>query len=84
MHYAVHMGGWVALVALVCTGALFCLSAHLILRAFDLLPPGVPRTYPELGKASAGAAWFWHVVDVPRGAGGRNGRHAAGEGYGVL
>ena len=54
MHYAVHRGGWLSLGALVAASATFCFSAHLIVRAFDLLPSHKPRTYPELGKAAYG------------------------------
>lgn len=52
MHFAVHQGGWVSLLALAAAVAVFGFSAHLMVWAFDLLPPGVPQTYPELGKAS--------------------------------
>lgn len=53
MPYALKIGGWVALAPLVLAAALFCLSALLIVSAFDRLPPAVQRTYPELGEPAA-------------------------------
>eukprot|EP00887_Chlorella_sp_A99_P000056 scaffold16.g56.t1 len=54
MHYAVRLGGWAALGALGGAVTVFCFSAHLIVAAFDRLPPRAPRTYPELGLVAAG------------------------------
>jgi vesicular inhibitory amino acid transporter len=54
--YGLRLGGWTALAALAGTAALFFTSASLLARACDLLPPGVPRTFPELGEALAGRA----------------------------
>lgn len=52
MPYAIHKGGWAALVPLCLVTSLFGLSAHLIIAAFDRLPPLVPKTYPELGEGA--------------------------------
>ena len=56
MPYAVALGGWASLGALVVAAALFCLSGLLIVRNFDKVPAGMPHTYPALG---AGPASGW-------------------------
>ena len=48
--YAMRLSGWLGLVALAATTALFCLSGKLLIHAFDKLPPGTAHTYPALGK----------------------------------
>ena len=52
--YGLKLGGWLGLVALLGTAALFFTSASLLGKACDLLPPGLPRTFPVLGDALAG------------------------------
>lgn len=54
MPFALMKGGWVALVALAILVPLFGCSGQLICSAFDLMPAGVPKTYPNLGAAAAG------------------------------
>ena len=49
MPYAVALGGWASLAALVVAAALFCLSGLLIVKNFDKVPAGMPHTYPALG-----------------------------------
>ncbi|PSC72470.1 Vacuolar amino acid transporter 1 [Micractinium conductrix] len=56
MPYALRLGGWAALGVLGALLPLFALSGLLIVWAFDRLPAHVPRTYPDLGHAAAGAA----------------------------
>ena len=53
MPYAVALGGWASLGALVVAAALFCLSGLLIVRNFDKVPAGMPHTYPALGASPA-------------------------------
>ena len=55
MPYAVALGGWASLAALVVAAALFCLSGLLIVRNFDKVPAGMPHTYPALGAGPASA-----------------------------
>lgn len=47
--YAFKAGGYLSGVALLVVAVLFCLSGHLIVKAFEYLPLGVARSYPELG-----------------------------------
>ena len=53
MPYAVALGGWASLAALVVAAALFCLSGLLIVKNFDKVPAGMPHTYPALGARPA-------------------------------
>lgn len=50
MPYAVMLGGWLSLGALVLAAAVFCLSGLLIVRNFEKVPAGMPQTYPALGE----------------------------------
>ena len=52
MPYAMRMSGWLGLMALGAATATFCLSAKLLIRAFQSLPPGMPHTYANLGLSS--------------------------------
>lgn len=54
--FGLRLGGWAALIALGGTAALFFLSATLLGKASDLLPPGSQRTFPVLGGKLAGPA----------------------------
>lgn len=54
MPFATAKGGWAALLALALLVPLFALSGQLICAAFDLMPPGSRKTFPELGRAAAG------------------------------
>lgn len=56
MPYAAMKGGWLAVGVLAALVPLFALSGRLICAAFDQLPPGSLKTFPELGRAAAGAA----------------------------
>lgn len=56
MPFALRRGGWLALAALVLITPLFALSGQLMVWAFDLMPAGAPRTYPQLGAAAGGRA----------------------------
>lgn len=56
MPYAIMKGGWAALGVLALLVPLFALSGQLICSAFDRLPPGTRKTFPELGRCAAGAA----------------------------
>ncbi len=49
MPYAVMLGGWLSLAALVLAASVFCLSGLLIVRNFEKVPAGMPQTYPALG-----------------------------------
>lgn len=51
---AVGLGGWAALGMLAVCAVLFGVSASALVAAFEGIPPGVPQTYPELGRAAAG------------------------------
>jgi vesicular inhibitory amino acid transporter len=53
--YAVKLGGWAGgLSVLAVTIASFTTSALLLPKAFALLPPGIPHSYPQLGAFSLG------------------------------
>lgn len=52
--YAFKAGGYLSGVALLVVAVLFCLAGHLIVKAFEYLPLGVARSYPELGARAAG------------------------------
>jgi len=52
--YGLRLGGWVGLIPLCCTAALFFCSANILARACNLLPPGHAQTFPVLGQALAG------------------------------
>lgn len=54
MPYAMRLGGWAGLAALAAALALFATSAHALVAALELLPPGAPNTYPALGAAAFG------------------------------
>ena len=41
---------------------IFAFSGRLIVSSFEFLPPHTPQTYPELGKAAAGAAGLRAVM----------------------
>lgn len=58
MPYAVMLGGWLSLCALVLAAALFCLSGLLIIKNFDKVPAAMPHTYPALGD-HAGPIPVW-------------------------
>jgi len=62
MPYALHKGGWIALAAQAALLPLFALSGQLIVKAFDLMPASLPKTYPALGEAAAGAAGLRAVM----------------------
>ena len=51
---AVGLGGWAALGTLAMCAVLFGISACALVAAFEGIPPGIPQTYPELGRAAAG------------------------------
>ena len=50
MPYALAKCGWLGIPLLAVVTGCFCVSAHLIVRAFASLPQGVPHSYPELGE----------------------------------
>ncbi|KAK9825697.1 hypothetical protein WJX81_006348 [Elliptochloris bilobata] len=54
MPYAVMLGGWLSLGALVVAAAVFCVSGLLIVKNFDKVPAGMPHTYPALGVCVLG------------------------------
>lgn len=54
--YAFKLGGWVSLALLASTTAMFTVSALLLPLAFELLPSGVPHSYPNLGAVALGGA----------------------------
>jgi len=54
MPYAMRLSGWSGLGALLASLALFNASAHLLVGGLEMLPPGVPRSYPSLGAAAFG------------------------------
>ena len=59
---AVGLGGWAALGALAVCAALFGVSACALVAAFEGIPPGIPQTYPELGRAAAGR--WGHLLTI--------------------
>lgn len=61
MAYAVRLGGWLALLTLGAAAAASLCSGLLICKAFEHLPPGTHKTFPELGGA-AGGRWGRHVA----------------------
>jgi hypothetical protein len=52
--YGLLLGGWIGLISIFCTAALFFSSATLLAKACNLLPPGHAQTFPVLGHALAG------------------------------
>lgn len=56
MPYAMRLSGWSGLAALAGALSLFCASAHLLVGGLEMLPAGVPRSYPSLGAAAFGTA----------------------------
>ncbi|KAG7673508.1 hypothetical protein Ndes2526B_g03042 [Nannochloris sp. 'desiccata'] len=54
--YGLRLGGWIGLISLLSTAALFFCSATLLAKACDFLPPGHAQTFPVLGHALAGNA----------------------------
>lgn len=51
MPYAMRLSGWLGIASLGLITATFCLSAKLLIRSFQTLPPGIPHTYANLGAA---------------------------------
>jgi hypothetical protein len=49
MPYAMRLGGWLAIGALLLATTTFCYSGRLLVKAFDKLPAGTLHTYPALG-----------------------------------
>lgn len=56
MPYAMRLSGWSGIAALAGALALFNASAHLLVGGLEMLPAGVPRSYPSLGAAAFGPA----------------------------
>ena len=56
MPYAMRLSGWSGMGALAAALALFCASAHLLVGGLEMLPEGVPRSYPSLGEAAFGSS----------------------------
>ncbi len=50
MPYAMRLSGWLGLLALMASTAVFCISAKLLIRAFQTLPAGMIHSYPNLGE----------------------------------
>jgi vesicular inhibitory amino acid transporter len=52
MPYAMRLAGWFGLLALMASTAIFCVSAKLLIQAFQTLPAGMLHSYPNLGAPS--------------------------------
>lgn len=51
MPYAMRLAGWLGLLSLGAATAVFCLSAKLLIRAFQSLPAHTPHSYANLGES---------------------------------
>eukprot|EP00271_Cylindrocystis_brebissonii_P005064 TRINITY_DN17004_c0_g1_i1.p1 TRINITY_DN17004_c0_g1~~TRINITY_DN17004_c0_g1_i1.p1 ORF type:complete len:504 (+),score=52.01 TRINITY_DN17004_c0_g1_i1:183-1694(+) len=60
--YAVKLGGWVSLLVLALSTYVFSWTAKLLCWAAEALPPDVPPSYPNIGKAALGPAGQWLVM----------------------
>jgi len=58
MPYAMRLAGWFGLLALMASTAVFCISAKLLIRAFQTLPAGMLHSYPNLGVLIS-SMQFW-------------------------